>query len=74
MRRSKSSRSFALAVAASPHHRGAGFMARRDELLAGAAGTTSTSADTYGWQLWNYFTRSYPELVRRHHPDLLVAD
>ncbi|MEZ5224591.1 MAG: 2-oxoglutarate and iron-dependent oxygenase domain-containing protein [Ilumatobacteraceae bacterium] len=65
---------FALAVAASPHHRGAGFMARRDELLAGAAGTTSTSADTYGWQLWNYFTRSYPELVRRHHPDLLVAD
>jgi isopenicillin N synthase-like dioxygenase len=58
---------FADAVAASPHHRSAGFMAKRDELLAGAAGTISTSADTYGQQLWNYFTRSYPELVRRHH-------
>src|SRR5690606_33983739 len=49
---------FAAAVAASPHHRAAGFMAKRDELLAGAAGTISTSADTYGQQLWNYFTRS----------------
>ena len=64
---------FALAVAASPRHQTAGFMARRDELLAGAAGTTSSSPDTYGQQLWNYFTRSYPELVRRHHPDLVVA-
>jgi isopenicillin N synthase-like dioxygenase len=64
---------FAEAVAASPHHLSAGFMAKRDELLAGAAGTTSTSADTYGQQLWNYFTRSYPELVRRHHPDLLTT-
>ncbi len=64
---------FAEAVAASPRHRDTGFMARRDELLAGAAGTTSSSADTYGQQLWNYFTRSYPELVRRHHPALAVA-
>ncbi len=62
---------FARAVAASAHHRSAGFMARRDELLAGASGTSSTAADTYGQQLWNYFTRSYPELVRRHHPDLI---
>jgi isopenicillin N synthase-like dioxygenase len=61
---------FAQAVAASAHHREAGFMARRDELLTGARGTTSTSADTYGQQLWNYFTRSYPDLVRRHHADL----
>ena len=45
-------------------------MARRDELLSGRSGTSSTSAATYGQQLWNYFTRSYPELVRRHHPDL----
>jgi isopenicillin N synthase-like dioxygenase len=59
------------AVAASPHHREAGFMARRDELLAGSRGTTSTAAGTYGQQLWNYFTRSYPELVRRHHGDLV---
>lgn len=63
---------FAEAVAASPHHRSAGFMARRDELLAGSHGTSSASADTYGQQLWNYFTRSYPELVRRHHPDLVT--
>jgi isopenicillin N synthase-like dioxygenase len=58
------------AVAASAHHRDAGFMARRDELLIGARGTTSTPADTYGQQLWNYFTRSYPDLVRLHHADL----
>lgn len=62
--------SFAAAVAASPHHRDAGFMARHDELLGGARGTTSASAPTYGEQLWNYFTRSYPDLVARHHPDL----
>jgi hypothetical protein len=49
-------------------------MARRDELLAGTAGTTSRSPDTYGQQLWNYFTRSYPDLVRRHHPGLALAD
>lgn len=64
---------FRRAVEASPHHRSAGFMAKRDELLSGATGVGSTSADTYGQQLWNYFTRSYPELVRRHHPDLLVS-
>jgi isopenicillin N synthase-like dioxygenase len=64
--------SFAAAVAASPHHREAGFMARHDELLDGARGTTSQSAETYGQQLWNYFTRSYPDLVARHHADLVV--
>lgn len=61
---------YAEAVASSAHHSGAGFMPRRDELLSGARGTTSTSAETYGQQLWNYFTRSYPDLVRRHHADL----
>jgi isopenicillin N synthase-like dioxygenase len=60
---------FAEAVAASPRHRSAGFMARRDELLAGEHGTRSEGAGTYGEQLWNYYCRSYPELVRRHHPD-----
>jgi isopenicillin N synthase-like dioxygenase len=59
---------FALAVAESEHHRDAGFMARHDELLDGARGTSSASADTYGQQLWNYFARSYPDLVARHHP------
>lgn len=64
---------WAEAVAASPRHRDAGFMTRRDELLAGARGTGSTGAATYGEQLWNYFMRSYPELVARHHPDLVGA-
>lgn len=65
---------FTTAVAASDHHRDAGFMARRDELLEGARGTTSAPAATYGEQLWNYFTRSYPDLVARHHPDLTTVD
>ena len=58
----------AAAVAASPRHSGAGFMAKRDELLAGRGGTTSTSAGVYGEQLWNYYLRSYPENVRAHYP------
>ena len=62
------------AVTASPDHRNAGFMARRDELLSGRGGTTSAFADTGGQQRWNYLTRSYPGLVRRHdHPDLEPA-
>jgi isopenicillin N synthase-like dioxygenase len=60
----------AAAVAASPRHAGAGFMAKRDELLAGRGGTSSTSADVYGRQLWNYYLRSYPANVRAHYPDL----
>ncbi|MGE0879933.1 MAG: isopenicillin N synthase family dioxygenase [Acidimicrobiia bacterium] len=60
-------RQFAAAVAASPRHRDAGFMARRDELLAGTTGTTSASAPVYGEQLWNYYVRSYPDNVARHY-------
>jgi isopenicillin N synthase-like dioxygenase len=65
-------RRFADAVATSEHHRTAGFMARRSELLDGARGTVSTAAETYGQQLWNYFGRSYPQLMARHHPDVAV--
>jgi isopenicillin N synthase-like dioxygenase len=61
---------FAAAVAASPRHAAAGFMAKRHELLAGQRGTASTSADVYGQQLWNYYVRSYPANVRAHYPDL----
>lgn len=61
--------SFAAAVAASPRHAGAGFMARREDLLAGERGTGAPRAATYGEQLWNYYRRSYPEHVRVHHPD-----
>jgi isopenicillin N synthase-like dioxygenase len=64
---------FAEAVAASPHHREAGFMAKRDELLAGDRGVRSTGTETYGEQLWNYFNRSYPDLVARHHADVVSA-
>lgn len=62
-------RRFADAVTASPRHRDAGFMARREELLAGSTGTSSRSAGVFGEQLWNYYRRSYPELVAQHHPD-----
>ena len=64
--------SFAQAVAASPRHAGAGFMARRDELLAGAGGIGGQAAGVYGQQLWNYLIRSYPDNMRRHHPDTAV--
>jgi isopenicillin N synthase-like dioxygenase len=67
-------RRFADDVAASPRHREAGFMARRGELLSGDTGTRSSGAATYGEQLWNYFVRSYPNLVARHHPDLVEVD
>ncbi len=59
---------FAEAVAASPRHAGAGFMAKRHELVTGAGGIASTSAGVYGEQLWNYYLRSYPDNVRRHYP------
>ena len=61
---------FAEAVAASPRHAGAGFMATRNDLLDGRRGTTSCGVRVYGEQLWNYLTRSYPENMRLHHPDL----
>lgn len=61
------------AVAASDRHRTAGFMAKRDELLSGATGTSSTPVPVYGQQLWNYFVRSYPEIVRQHYPAALAG-
>jgi isopenicillin N synthase-like dioxygenase len=63
---------FTRAVAASPRHASAGFMSKRDELLAGNAVIASTSAPIYGQQLWNYYVRSYPDNVRAHYPDLAV--
>jgi isopenicillin N synthase-like dioxygenase len=62
---------FAEAVAASPRHASAGFMAKREELLAGQSGIASASAPVYGQQLWNYFVRSYPENVRAYYPSLV---
>ncbi|HMS47107.1 MAG: 2-oxoglutarate and iron-dependent oxygenase domain-containing protein [Candidatus Microthrix subdominans] len=61
--------SFREAVAASDRHVGAGFMAQRAETEAGVADMASDHRpDTYGEQLWNYFARSYPELMERHYP------
>jgi isopenicillin N synthase-like dioxygenase len=61
---------FAGAVASSERHAHAGFMAKREELVEGRYGIHSTSASTYGEQLWNYYRRSYPDNVRRHYPSM----
>lgn len=59
---------FADAVAASPRHASAGFMAGRDDTDAGVADMQGDlQVDTYGQQLWNYFERSYPDLVGHHY-------
>ncbi len=60
---------FAEAVRNSPRHANAGFMAKRDELLAGNSGQASTGTGVYGQQLWNYYARSYPANMARHHAD-----
>jgi isopenicillin N synthase-like dioxygenase len=61
--------SFSDAVAASARHADAGFMARRGEIESGVDGIESRSgAGVYGQQLWNYYCRSYPDNVARHHP------
>lgn len=66
---------FAAAVAASPHHFTAGFMAGREETTAGTHDMQGKlSANTYGQQLWNYFSRSYPENMARHHQPKSAAD
>lgn len=59
---------FRAAVSASPRHRNAGFMAKRNELIAGERGTAGASAPVFGQQLWNYYVRSYPDNVYLHHP------
>jgi len=63
--------SFAAAVAASPRHAGAGFMATRDDLVAGRDGIASRGTGVYGQQMWNYYLRSYPDNVAAHYPDQL---
>lgn len=59
---------FAEAVAASPRHRDAGFMAKRAELLEGRDDIASESAAVFGQQMWNYYVRSYPDVVEKHYP------
>ena len=62
---------FTEAVAASPRHRDAGFMAKRNELLAGEAGIGGAAVPVFGEQMWNYYVRSYPDMVRAHYPELV---
>lgn len=63
---------FANAVANSPRHQSAGFMARAEETQAGVGDMRSDHKPAvYGEQLWNYFCRSYPNNVAAHYPDLL---
>ncbi len=59
---------FGEAVAASPRHREAGFMRKRDELLDGRDDIGSETAPVFGQQMWNYYVRSYPEVVEAHFP------
>ncbi len=60
---------FVDAVAASPRHAQAGFMAARAETEAGVGDMQSRHRpSTYGEQLWNYFARSYPDNMARHYP------
>ena len=58
------------AVAASERHRSAGFMASPEQTAAGIGDMGSaTHTSTYGEQLWNYFSRSYPDNMAIHHAD-----
>jgi len=61
---------FAEAVAASPRHAGAGYMAQSAETEAGVADMGSKHQPTsFGDQVWNYLLRSYPQIVAEHYPD-----
>ena len=62
---------FVDAVAASPRHRDAGFMAKRDEILDGETEIRSEVAPVFGQMLWNYYVRSYPDVVEEHFPGTL---
>jgi len=55
----------------SPRHRDAGFMASRAQLLTGEEGLAGGAVPVFGEQMWNYYVRSYPDLVRLHYPETL---
>ena len=58
------------AVAASPRHAHAGYMARREETQSGVGSMKSTrKAATYGEHVWNYLSRSYPQNMSAFYPD-----
>ena len=56
----------------SDFHHSAGIMASRGELQQGTG--TIESRKTYarfGDKYWERWTRSYPEIVRKHHPEMI---
>jgi len=58
----------AAAVDASPQHQTAGYMALKEETEAGVGDMASHHKPAvYGEQLWNYFSRSYPDNVSKHY-------
>ncbi len=64
---------FAAAVEASPHHHDAGFMPTPEEARLGTGAMASGHRpETYGEQLWNYFSRSYGEQMRSFHADVFT--
>lgn len=57
------------AVAASPRHANAGYMAQGRETEAGVGDMGSDRVpELYGEQIWNYLVRSYPEITALHYP------
>jgi len=64
---------YADATAASPHHHDAGFMPTPEEARNGTGAMASEHRpETYGEQLWNYFSRSYSAQMVAHHSDVLA--
>jgi isopenicillin N synthase-like dioxygenase len=62
--------SYVAAVKASRRHSHAGFMASKQETEQGVGDMQSTHRpDVYGEQLYNYFARSYPNIMAVHYPD-----
>ena len=56
------------AVAGSERHRSAGFMTTKEQTAAGVRDMGSANrTNTYGEQLWNYFARSYPDMMQAHY-------
>ena len=54
----------------SPRHLQAGFMALKEETESGVGEMQSSyKPSVYGEQLWNYFVRSYPDVVKHHYPN-----
>jgi hypothetical protein len=43
-------------------------MATRNQIIDGETDIASAVAPVFGEMLWNYYVRSYPEVVEAHFP------